>query len=178
MLTPAEIRSFFSGSIPPVRITAGYRARLFAVLLGLLGLQVLYLLLIAVVLLLSGFYCFRVLAACLPFNVISVVFFVGPPAGGVIAALFLLKPIVIQPPRPAGPIQLMPENEPLLFEFVDSLCRALGSPRPSRIQVNLQVNASADAQGWRGFFLGHLDLTVGLPLATGHPAAIRWRARA
>ncbi|MGA3236735.1 MAG: M48 family metalloprotease [Bryobacteraceae bacterium] len=166
-LTPAEIRSYFSGSIPPVRVTAGYRARLFAVLLGLVALQILYLLLIAVVLLLSGLYSYRVLGAGLPFNIISVVFYVGPPAGGVIAALFLLKPIVIRPPRPARPIQLTPQSDPLLFEFVDSLCRALGSPRPSRIQANLQVNASAGVQGWRGFFLGHLDLTIGLPLATG-----------
>jgi hypothetical protein len=65
---PADVRrnSLVFQRFHPAR--SRNRARLFAVLLGLVAPQVLYLLLIAVVLLLTGLYSLRVLAAGLPFN--------------------------------------------------------------------------------------------------------------
>src|SRR3954447_9070392 len=162
LLKASEIRSCFTSPIPPVRVTLGYRMRLFAVLVGLVALQALYLLLIAVVVTLTCLYSLAVLFSGLPFNFVMIVLYVGPPLAGVITTLFLLKPLLIRPPAPPKPLELTPEDEPLLFEFVNSLCSALGAPRPSRIQVNLQVNAFAAVRGWRGFFLGDVDLTIGL----------------
>jgi Zn-dependent protease with chaperone function len=167
LLTSGEIRAAFPRSIRRIAIAPGYRLRLLAILLGLGALQCLYLLLIAVVILMTVILTVVVFASGMRPNFLTIIVYAAPPAVGIITTLFLLKPILIRPPRAPEPVQLRREDEPVLFEFVDSLCRTLGSPRPSRIYVDLQANAAAGVRGWRGFFLGHLQLTIGLPLATG-----------
>jgi Zn-dependent protease with chaperone function len=164
-LTSAEVQAAFGERMEPFRITLAYRIRLLTVIFGLIALQLLYLALVACVLYLTYEYVVLILAARPAFNAITIVIYLGPPLAGVIATLFLLKPILARPKRPPEPLRLTPENEPALFEFVDRLCRTLGSPKPSRINVDLQANASAAVHGWRGFFFGDLTLTIGLPLA-------------
>jgi Zn-dependent protease with chaperone function len=166
-LSSLEIREAFRQPLPPIEITWDYRARLSGVLLGLVVLQILYLLLIGGVATFTWLYAIAALNSGASLNVVTIAVFVGPPIAGVVVSIFLLKPLIIRPPRTPEPLQLLRDKEPVLFEFVDRLCRALGSPRPSRIFVNLRVNASASVRGWRGFFLGHMDLTIGLPLAVG-----------
>ena len=167
LLSTDEIRSALKGPIPSVLVTRGYRIRLLGVLCGLVVLQFLYLLLIAAVGAASVFYLLVVIGSGLQLNLITIVLYVGPPAAGLIAVLFLLKPVVIRPPRPPEPMLLLPEEHPELFTLIEGLCRVLGSPRPSRVQVDLQVNASASLRGWLGFLMGKFNLTIGLPLATG-----------
>jgi len=166
-LTSTEIRAVFSRPIAPIRTSPNYGIRLLGVLLGLAALQLLYLLLIAAVVTLTVLYIVAALGSGVSLNFITIVFYVGIPVVGFLTVLFLMKPILIRPARPARPVQLLPEDEPVLFEFIDRLCDALGSPHPSRIHVDLQVNASASVHGWRGFFFGDLNLTIGLPLAAG-----------
>jgi Zn-dependent protease with chaperone function len=164
-LTSQQLRSAFCAPIAPVKLTLGYRLRLFAVILGLILLQVLYLALIAVILYLNYEYLLFFAALNISLNLFTIVVLLGPPIAGVIATLFLLKPLVAHPPRPPEPLRLHPESEPVLFEFVGRLCDTLGSPKPSRIYVDLQPNAAAAVHGWRGFFFGDLRLTIGLALA-------------
>src|SRR5262249_17002501 len=58
--------------------------------------------------------------------------------------------------------------EPLLYAFVDGVCDAVGAPRPARIDVDCQVNASARREGGLlGVLGGKLILTIGLPFAAG-----------
>lgn len=166
-LTSAEVDSAFRRVIEPIPVMPGYRWRLAGVLIGLVVLQVLYLLLIAVVVALTAAYTIAVLSVGISFNFLTIVLYLGPPLVGLITTLFLLKPLIVRPPRPPKPLRITPEDEPVLFEFVHRLCQVLGAPRPSEICADVQVNASASLQGWRGFFLGDLRLTVGLPLATG-----------
>jgi Zn-dependent protease with chaperone function len=166
-LTSQEIRVAFRRPIDRIPVTRAYRIRLFAVLVGLAALQFLYLVLIAAIAGLTVLYGFAGIGLLTNANFITVVLYLGPPAAGLIAILFLLKPLIVRPPRPPQPIRLVPANEPVLFEFVEALCRALGSPVPSRIYADLQANASAGVRGWKGFFAGDLNLTIGLPLATG-----------
>ena len=166
-LTSTEIRKVFSRPITPIRTSPHYRIRLLGVLLGLAALQLLYLLLIAAVLTFTARFIVVALGSGVALNFITVVFYFGLPVAGCITVLFLLKPILIRPPRPPEPLPLWPNEEPVLFDFIDRLCDALGSPHPSRIYADLRVNASASVHGWRGFFFGDLNLTVGLPLATG-----------
>jgi len=161
------IRGAFQHRIAPIRIVRGYRSRLAAVLLGLGVLQALYVLLIAGVGYLTWLYTLSTLGFGVSLNLVTITFYVGPPVVGLIVILFLLKPLLIRPSRAPQPLQLARDHEPLLFDFVECVCGALGSPRPSRIFVDLRVNASASVPGWRGLFLGHLDLTIGLPLAAG-----------
>lgn len=92
----------------------------------------------------------------------------GPLIVGTVLVFFLLKPFLARPAKGPEPTSLDPEDEPFLFDFVDQLAEHLGAPAPERIDVNLDVNASASfANGLRGFFDGKLVLTLGLPLVSG-----------
>lgn len=166
-LTSAAIRNAFAAPIPPVPVTAGYRFRLLAVLSGLVVLQALYLALIALVIYVATITTVFVWSVQPRLNWLTLLLYVGPPAVGIIATLFLLKPILIRPPREPDPPVLDRAAEPVLFEFVERLCAALGAPHPRRIHADLNVNASAAVGGWTGFFAGRLVLTIGLPLAAG-----------
>ncbi|MGL4943262.1 MAG: M48 family metallopeptidase [Thermoguttaceae bacterium] len=62
------------------------------------------------------------------------------------------------------------EEEPLLFEFVDNVCRVVGAPTPSRIFIDCEVNAAAaTTSGFWGALTGgkKCDLLIGLPLVAG-----------
>ena len=65
--------------------------------------------------------------------------------------------------------RLEPQVEPLLHAFVDGVCASVGAPRPTRIEVNCDVNAGARREGpFLGVFGNELLLlTIGLPLAAG-----------
>jgi len=65
-------------------------------------------------------------------------------------------------------VALVPQAEPGLHLFIEKLCATIGAPRPSRIEVNCDVNASASFRGGlRGFLTGRMTLTIGLPLVAG-----------
>lgn len=82
----------------------------------------------------------------------------------IVAAVFLalLKPLFRKRHVEDEAFHLHPEQEPLLFEFVTRICRAVGSPPPTEITVDTHVNAGAS------FVSGALDrrmrLLIGLPL--------------
>lgn len=89
----------------------------------------------------------------------------GPAVAGAILVFFMVKPFFAKQPKTADPIVLDPSQEPLLFAFVEKICRLVGAPIPSRIEVDCQVNASAGLR--KGFLSRDLTLTIGLPLAAG-----------
>lgn len=83
-------------------------------------------------------------------------------------ALFLIRPLVSGRRRPRPDLVLRPEQEPRLHAFVQQICNSLGSPTPVRIQVSMDVNASARlAPGWENLWNGGLELVLGLPLVRG-----------
>lgn len=91
--------------------------------------------------------------------------YVGPLVIGSIAVLFMLKPLFAPRGRSAPPIELDPAREPLLFAFVQKLCRTVGAPMPKRIEVTCEVNAAAGMRrGWLSLFGSDLRLIIGLPL--------------
>ncbi len=80
----------------------------------------------------------------------------------------MLKPLFARPGKREKARVLDPEIEPLLFAFVDGVCTSVGAPRPNRIEVDCQVNASAHRDaGPLAVFSNELVLTIGLPLAAG-----------
>lgn len=159
-LTSAELRAAFARPPAFVPTTAHYRLRLTLVLAGMLFLQLAYVLLAALIAAVGWFGTEALWRAGVPGT-----FLVGIPAAATIAVLFLLKPLFTRPRRPPKPLAIAPESEPLLFEFVERICGLLGAPEPSRILVDLQVNASASIPGFVGLLMGRYDLTIGLPLA-------------
>jgi Zn-dependent protease with chaperone function len=94
--------------------------------------------------------------------------YLGPIVIGAILLLFMIKPLFARRGKSPNIKTLKREDEPLLFEFVDRLCDLVGAPRPRKIKVDCQVNASAGFGGGIFSLLGHnLVLTIGLPLAAG-----------
>jgi len=94
--------------------------------------------------------------------------YLAPIVVGGVVVLFLIKPLFARPPKSAKPRSLSPDDEPLLFAFVNRLCQAVGASPPRRIDVDLQVNASASFRRGIWSMLGNdLVLTIGLPLTAG-----------
>ncbi len=86
-------------------------------------------------------------------------------AGPVLIA-FMLKPFLARKPKREEPLSLDKDDERVLFALIDQICELQGAPTPSRIDVDLQMNASAGFRlGMRSFFGNDLVLTIGLPLA-------------
>ena len=164
-LTSTELRAAFARPPAFVPTTAHYRVRLTLVLAGMLFLQLAYLLFAVSIGVIGWFGTGALWATGLPHDLLTGTFLVGVPVAAAIAVLFLLKAVFTRPPRPPKPLAISLENEPVLFDFVRRICRVLEAPEPSRILVDLQVNASASIPGFTGLMLGRYDLTIGLPLA-------------
>ncbi len=94
--------------------------------------------------------------------------YLTPIIAGVVLILFMLKPLFSKPGKDSGRRTLKPDDDPLLFEFVDRICEAVGSPRPRRIDIDCNINASASFGRGLLSMMGHdLVLTIGMPLVAG-----------
>ncbi|MEZ0268421.1 MAG: M48 family metallopeptidase [Phycisphaerae bacterium] len=81
--------------------------------------------------------------------------------------LFLVKPVFFRrKPGKDGVIALQPEDEPLLFAFVNKLADATGARRPDLIEIDCEPNAHARLKrtGITGAIGKGLVLRFGLPL--------------
>jgi Zn-dependent protease with chaperone function len=94
--------------------------------------------------------------------------YLAPLVAGSVLIAFMIKPLFSRHGDSRAKRSLTREGEPLLFAFIDRVCAAVGSPRPKRIDVDLEVNASAGFRnGWWSLMGDDLVLTIGLPLAAG-----------
>ena len=98
--------------------------------------------------------------------------YAAPLAAGLVTVVFMVKPLLARPGRRAQPLALNPAAEPVLYALVREVARQIGSPLPSRIDLDCQLNASASfRRGLRDVLGGDLVLTIGLPLVAGLTAA-------
>ncbi len=168
------------GSIQPVRVPVTYRIGILLVLIVMVLLPLIYLGLIGA----AGYAVYwhavshtGLLTAELGVTsgrnaararAFAALLYVAPMVVGGILVLFMLKPLLSRPSQQRKPRTLSRGKEPLLFAFVDRLCDAVHAPRPKRINVDLQVNASASFRSGLLSMLGSdLVLTIGLPLVAG-----------
>lgn len=94
--------------------------------------------------------------------------YLTPLVIGAIVLVFMVKPLFHRRPKSAEPHRLTREQEPQLFDFIDRICDLVHAPRPHRVQVDLQVNASASlTHGMWSILSRRLTLSIGLPLAGG-----------
>ena len=94
--------------------------------------------------------------------------YLGPLVSGLAVVIFMIKPLFARSPQTPALYSLDPEQEPLLFSYIERLSQLVGAPLPRRIDLDCEVNASASFR--RGFLsmLGNdLVLTLGLPLVSG-----------
>ena len=99
---------------------------------------------------------------------LAVLLYITPLLGGGIVLLFLIKPLLAKQEARVPARVIKPEEEPLLFTFVDKLAQAVRAPQPSRIEIDCQVNAAASPRRGLLSLLGkNLTLTIGMPLIVG-----------
>jgi Zn-dependent protease with chaperone function len=167
----AEIGKAFSGTVEPVRKSAFYTLGLMIVTVVMAILPVVYVLIVAAagcgvyyhavhnVSILSGTggARFRFLA------------YFGPLVIGGVLVVFMAIPLIPRFGRRAKPLYVVTErNEPVFYELIQNICKAVGAPRPREIHLIMEPNAYAAFRKGILSFLGHdLVLAVGLPLISG-----------
>ncbi len=94
--------------------------------------------------------------------------YLAPLTVGVIAVLFMIKPLFAGRAEQPDVLVLGDDEAPALRAFVKRICRLVGAPEPVEIEVNCEVNAAASfRRGWLSLFGHDLKLIVGLPLVAG-----------
>jgi Zn-dependent protease with chaperone function len=94
--------------------------------------------------------------------------YIIPIVTGVIVVFFMVKPLFARSPKPPKQRELTRADQPQVFAFIDQICGLVRAPRPRRVVVDMQVNASASfSRGWWSLGSNDLTLTIGLPLVTG-----------
>lgn len=158
--------------IAPTQLTFGYRLGIGVVSVLMVLLPLIYLSLIAVVL--YGVYYHAVnhtdilLAARGRGAFMAFLVYLAPIFIGGVVVIFMLKPLFAKTEEPPTLAVLTPEQEPLLFAFVERICRAVNAPMPREIALDNQVNASASfRRGVWSMFSNDLRLTIGTPLVAG-----------
>jgi Zn-dependent protease with chaperone function len=92
----------------------------------------------------------------------------GPIVIGMVLVIFMIKPLFARAPKKSAPYSLDPANDPMLFGFIEQICRQVRAPLPKRVDVDCQINASASfRRGWLSLIGHDLVLTIGLPLVGG-----------
>lgn len=146
-----ELLNSFQGQIEPVESSAGYGLSLVLVAIFMVLLPMVYIGMI-----------FGIAYWMLKLGVLGIIV-------GSILLLFLIKPIFVWPGRSPGIREVTPDQEPLLFSFIDRLCQIVGAPMPRQIEIDCDVNASASfRRGYRSMFMSSdLRLTIGMPFVAG-----------
>ncbi|QDV38290.1 M48 family metallopeptidase [Tautonia plasticadhaerens] len=172
--TPAQILAAFRGEIEPVRPTLVYRLGLLVVAAAMLTLPMIYLATIALAAFATFYYAthghvpLQKAGGSSGSMKVAVFLYLAPIAAGGTLVLFLLKPLFARPARRGKTRALNPQAEPLVFAFIDGICRSVGAPTPSRVVVDCDVNASAGfVKGPLSVWNSELTLTIGLPLVAG-----------
>lgn len=167
----ASVLAALDRPFPPVKTTIAYRVGLVLVAIGMTLLPLLYAALVASLAWLVFWHAshnLEIVTGGHGGGKLRLFLYGSPIFAGGVAVAFLLKPFVARFAQPPADLVLSREQEPLLFDFVERLCRCLGAPVPSEIRVNNRVNASAGYRGgWGGVLRRELVLTVGMPLAAG-----------
>ena len=173
-LFPAEAVALVTGNIRPVGTTIGYRLAL-----ALVGVMMILLPLIYVGMIIGvgwGVWWHLVHNVRMLTNhdlrgkavVLVALAYVAPAVISAVLVAFMVKPLLARRQKEPKARSLRPEDEPTLFAFVHRICRAVGAPLPKRIDIDLQVNASASyRRGLASLARNDLVLTIGLPLVAG-----------
>ncbi|MEN6452519.1 MAG: M48 family metalloprotease [Thermoguttaceae bacterium] len=171
-ISPGSVLAAFHGKIEPVPSTWTYRLGLLLVGLVMVLLPLVYLgviCLVAWAMYLHATHDTWIMTASRNprIELMAVIIYLGPLVAGGIAIVFMVKPFFARPADAGRRRSLTRSGEPLLFALVDRICDTVGSPRPKRIDVDCQVNASASLRRgiWSIFAGNDLVLTIGLPLA-------------
>jgi hypothetical protein len=167
------VQAAFVGEIPPVKVPFSYRCGILLVSVVMVLLPLIYVALIA--LCCYGVYYhmtnhYQMVGAVEGRGaVFALLAYLAPLIIGCISILFMVKPLFARSSRDRRTRSVTRDGEPVLFDFVDRLCEVVRAPRPRRIDVDCEVNASASFRRgiWSMIVGNDLVLTIGMPLVTG-----------
>lgn len=165
-----QVPTAFEGEIEPVRVPWLYRLGMGVVALAMILLPLIYLAIIAGTAWAVWYHTVNHQSLFDEIDSTQVAFliYVTPIVVGVILVIFMIKPLFAPRSSEAPPVSLTRDREPLFFDYIEKLCGIVGAPRPQRIDVSCDVNASAGfRRGIRSLFGADLVLMVGLPLVAG-----------
>lgn len=150
-----------------IPLPLSYRVGLVGVTLALLLLVVGYIAFVGLLAWLSIAWLLRALPTALHGGVVGLLLALVPAAAGLTTVVMIVAPIVRGWRSRNSAVVLEREDEPLLFDFIEKLCDVLGAPMPRRVEVDLEVNASAGLRRGLLSLFGPDDVTLrlGLPLA-------------
>lgn len=168
-----ELLGSFEGKIRRVHTSIFYKLGMLLVALAMVALLLVYLGLVAAVG--YGIYLYAINNVSILKEIrgfwgglVILTVYLGPLACGAATILFTLKPLLARRNFPVPPRALKPEDELLLYAFVEKLCQVVRAPMPRRIQVDFEVNASAGPRyGLMSILFRSMTLTIGLPLVAG-----------
>ena len=101
------------------------------------------------------------------FGLLSVIY-LAPLLVGLLLVLFMLNSLFSKWRVVHLAVPISHLDHPEIFRFLGQLCQCMGAPIPSRIDVTLDINASAGLrEGLRSFFRNDIALTFGLPVVAG-----------
>ncbi|MFO0975603.1 MAG: M48 family metalloprotease [Planctomycetaceae bacterium] len=180
VLRKKVLASFQAEAIEPVPVTGTYRLSIALVSLFMIVLPFVYLMIIGlvgwgvwyhtvnhtgIISAASGVGTGRNAGRAVVF---AFMIYVTPIVAGATLVIFMFKPLFSRPAQDSGRRSLKRSDEPLLFEFVDRICDTVKAPRPSRIDIDCNINASASfGKGLLSFVGNDLVLTLGMPLVAG-----------
>jgi Zn-dependent protease with chaperone function len=163
----------FRGRVAPVPLPPNYRLAMSVVAVGMVMLPLVYAYMVYLVA--YGVYDYLVLMPTPQFHgsgramLAAWALWASPAVIGGILLAFLVKPLFARSAEAGRPRMVRRDQEPLLFEFVERVCQAVGAPLPKRIYVDASVNAHAGLHRGLVSLVGEDDLvlTLGLPLLAG-----------
>lgn len=172
-LTVDQVLNAFEGPIE--RPTVGLQYRLSVVLVGcvMLLLPLLYVALTAFVMYATYWFATTYwdtiwLIPRIRVIIVAVCLYLTVLFGGVIASVFMLKPIFSRRRTLGTGDGFDREDQPTLFAFADRVAEIVGSPKAEVIRSSFEPNASASYSGGLfGILGGRFELTIGLPLIDG-----------
>ena len=161
----------FEGRIEPTRLSAAYRFGLVIVVMAMLMLPLLY---VGSIVLTGTAVWWHLTAnawivAAKGSGQWRLLVYLGPALVGLVLMFFMVKPLLARPSAERDLVPIDPQQEPVLMNFIEAICRQVRAPLPARVQVDCQVNASAGflRRGLAGVLSRDVVLTIGLPLAAG-----------
>ncbi len=180
-LTTKQIAASFGKQIEPIERSERYGRSLAMVATTMLVLPALFVGLVTIGTLVMAYVCLRwfgsestgeLLHPLIFFGAIAIIVLLLaawiPVINMVFAALSMLFSGRHLPP---GTWQLKREEQPVMYAFVEQICEKLNAPKPKRIDLNCDYNASASFDGgFLGFQKNQLVLTIGVPLIASHSA--------
>jgi hypothetical protein len=163
-----ELLAPFEAGIERVVVSRKYRLGLFFVAAGMVLLPLAYAALIAT----AGVLLYRHAVnnrSLLEEGFAFVFLYLLPLIFGGVGFLFMFKPLFAPRLKDQAARSLTPEEQPVLFEFIGSLCQCLRTPVPRRIDVNIEPfgTGACFRRGFLSVFGHDMVLTIGLPMAEG-----------